>query len=784
MFFMPCFSDIHRFVATKARAVLKAQIKSLELMLLVLCFLPAVSAKESEPVYVDVRLQGAKVQGEHCSGGDWSLHWKGPVQVESGPLTDLLNSYTAFDTTQPGQTELSAVNFNVTPVECRGSQGEIQLRAITTAKTSNQVQLTVSLANNPALNSPAFVFSASDIGQCKITTKETSFDYDFIMAGINSSLYNSLSPALNITQQDLEQGFNKSYSFSGMVAGIAPLCMGSELQQGSVRIRYKSDDEDPAVTMDACLHLAKNERRVVTATGTPQGGHYSFSANPDQSFALSSQANQATVTGNTPGTANLQVEYQYKNKTASATVAGSVVELITINNGSALPKLGLYDAEGKSISSLYSFPLKLNPANGLVQMTLGKDSLASVINTSAQVQIQPVKTGKTVLQAKTMCGTNIGEPVPVEIVRCDDQVQQQLKQKQQEYKNRLDHIVRRITQTTADSEFNRAATEIADTTKELAIKTGETIIGTLSFGESQQVSFAAKNGIQLSEKIIVNAKQLEVAGTLYDSYNAVNDAQAAFNNPGDMTAQAKMYLGTAVLVAQNSAIALGKTYGETYLAAQKFGQDLGILAGVAEQLANLEPQHDQLIKEYLAIIDHTKQCAEEPVTIDEPKPLPREPETKPEPAPGDEPVDEQPVPDDDPTTEPPTEEEPPSEQPPVKTPPKKVYGLACRIQDLRAPQLAFQLRQLQTMVQQGAQQIVKAQAELSNWQNAINQMKAQSQADVATLKAELSRFKTAQETFLLKSAELGHQQLDYLMDTEECPEKLEVKFDQIRAHYN
>src|SRR5690606_16816046 len=137
-------------------------------------------------------------------------------------------------------------------------------------------------------------------------------------------------------------------------------------------------------------------------------------------------------------------------KSASASVAGSVVHLESINTGSALPKLGLYDANGKKSETLYRFPLQIKPADGFIQMTLEQDTLASVINTANQVQIQPITTGKTMLQAKTLCGTNIGEPIPLEIVRCDDEVQQELQRKKTELKQRIDNIIKRITGLTSD----------------------------------------------------------------------------------------------------------------------------------------------------------------------------------------------------------------------------------------------------------------------------------------------------------------------------------------------
>lgn len=736
---------------------------------------------EPEPVYANVNMEGLPYEGENCEGGDWSLNWKGPVHVESGPLADLLISYTAFDTSHPGQRPIPSVKFNSRKVVCRDNNGAVVMTATVNQKNSNKVQLTVSLTNNAAFNSPAFIFSADELGVCKINASGTSFEYPNVMASIHTGLLNSLSPALDITLEDLQKGFNKTYKFDGTVVGIAPMCMGGQLKNGTVNLRYKSGEEDPTVAMDACLHLAKGEVREVIAQGSPEGGTYHFISTPVEVFALNRQQNNtASIQGKKPGKGELTVEYTRNGKRASATVAGSVVELVNINGGNQIPKLGLYDVDGKKINTVYSFPLKLNPADSFVQMTLGNDTLASVINTTSNVQIQPVKLGKTIMQAKTLCGNNIGEPVPIEIVRCDDDVQQQLRTKKGEHKQRLDTIVKRITGLTGDSEFQRAGTEIADTTKDMAIKTGETIINTLTFGETQQIGFATKNGINLSKQIIVNGQRLEVAGTLWDSYNAINDAQAAFENPDDVTAQAKFYVGTAVLVAQNQAIALGKTYGEAYLTAEKFGKDLGIIAGVADQLAELEPQHDKLIKEYIHISDHLAFCEKSP-----PPPKPDEPKPQPsEPMPGEAteiPVEEMP-PQEIPVEEPVPEE---PKVPPVETdPPKKVYGLACRIQDLKAPGTAQHLRELKQLYLAQQQQLVAAQTNLQQWQTAIEKMQQANEGTREQRKTAFNSFKQAHENFLVNAGKHGHESLNFMMETEECPERLQIKLDQIRTRYN
>jgi hypothetical protein len=740
------------------------------------------SDEEPEPVYANVQMEGLTYEGENCEGGDWNLHWKGPVYVEDGLLADLLISYTAFDTSHSGQLAIPSVKFQSKKVTCRDDQGKVLMTANINQKNSNKIQLTVSLAENAAYNSPAFIFSADEMGSCTVNSSGTSFDYPSVMASIHTGMLNSISPALDITLDDLQKGFNKTYKFDGTVIGAAPMCMGSQLKSGSVNLRYKSGPEDPEVAFDACLHLAKDETKEVIAQGSPADGEYQFTSNPGDVLAITNQQGAtATIHGKTPGKGEVTVDYIFKGKTVSATIAGSLVELISINNGNEIPKLGIYDVEGKKIQTYYSFPLLLNPTDGFVQMTLTKDTIASVTNTSSNIQIQPVKTGKTLMQAKTLCGSNIGEPIALEIARCDDEVMEQLRTKKEEYKQRTDAIVKRITGLTGDSEFQRAADQISETTQNMAIKTGESIINTLSFGEAQQVKFAAQKGIHLSQQVVVNAQRLEVAGNLWDSYNAVGDATKAFSDPNDTKAQLQFYLGTAVLVAQNQAIALGKTYGEAYLAAEKFGQDLGLFVGVADQLAELEPQHSKLIKEYIQISDRLAYCEKTPPAQDDTQQPPPSSEPKPE-----EPATEieETYPEEIPVTETEEETSEPEETPPSEEQPKKTYGLACRIQDLKAPGTSQRLNELKQLHEAHMQSIAKAQAALGNWQNAIEKMKAANEGSDAQREAEFPQFEQAHDQFLIDSAKHGFDSLEFMQETDECPDRLQIKMDQVRAYYN
>lgn len=736
---------------------------------------------EPEPVYADVKMEGMPYEGENCEGGDWSVHWKGPVFVETGPLADLLISYTAFDTSHPGQRPIPAIKFTSKKVTCRDNVGNVVMTANVNKNNSSKVQLTVSLAQNAAFNSPAFIFSADEMGVCEVNANGTRFEYPNVMTSIHTGMLNGITPALDITLDDLQKGFNKTYQFDGTVIGIPPMCMGGQLKRGAVNLRYKSGAEDPQVALDACLHLAKNETRSATAQGSPEGGVYRFSSNPTDVLSIAhQQENVASLVGKTPGKGEVTVEYTHHGKSATATLAGSVVDLVNINNGSEIPKLGLFDVKGKKIETTYTFPLKLDPADGYVQMTLENDVLASVVNTSANIQIQPVKLGKTLMQAKTLCGTKIGSPIPIEIVRCDDDVQQQLRTKKEAHKQRLDTLVKRITGLTGDREFQRAADEISKTTQDMAIKTGESIINTLTFGEAKHVEFAAKNGIQLSKQVIVNARALEVTGTTWDLINLYGDIQDARQNSNDFQAIAKPAVGALVLLAQNQAIALGKTYGEAYLAAEKFGKDLGILAGVADQLAELEPQHDKLIREYIHISDHLAFCEKSPPPPkpEEPKPPQPEPPTKPE---TEIPVEELP-PQEIPVEEKPSEE--PKQPPKVEEPPKKVYGLACRIQDLKAPGTAQALRELKQLHLAHQQSLAKAKAQLADWQTALDHLRQANEGTEAQRVAGFLRFEQSYQQFLIGSAEQGTKSLEFMLETEECPERLEIKFDQVRTRYN
>lgn len=793
---------------------------------------PALAADEAPPVYVTIDVDGSGWSGEGCEGGEWNVGWSGPVAVEPGPLADLLISYTAFDTTQSNQLAIPPAKFDAKPVRCRDNHGNVVLRGNVETAASNDVHVNVSLADDDGAGSPAFRFSADELGTCRVSGAEFSSEQP-VMVSVDTRSLASLSPALQITLDDLRNGFDKSYRFDGAVIGAAPMCMGHEITRGTLRMRYRSGEDDPTVAFDACLHLAKNEVRDVSATGTPAGGAYRWSTSGPAFTVNGRGANAASVRGQAGGKGDVTVQYERSGRVASATVAGSVVDVVSVNGGSAIPKLGLFGTNGLRVPGTRDFPLKLDPVDGLVTMTVEDEAIASVVNTSSRVQLQPTKIGRTTMQAKTLCGTALGPKVPIEVVRCDDDVQRELRAQQQQLKARIDQLVKRITQLTASADFQEAATEIAQSTKDMAIKTGESIVGTLSFGGSKRIEIAARHGITFSKPVVLNQKRIEVVSTVWDIGDMLNDAGEAVGSPSDWQKVAKPLVSLAVKLSQNEAVALGKTYGEAYLAAEKFGKHLGTLAGVAEQLEQLEPQLDLAVKEYVRISTRLEYCerASTGTGTQQPGPQPPKPGEKPPvEIPIEEPV-EIPVPEE--PTPPPVEEPPP----PVQEPGKKVYGLACRVQDLRAPGVGQRLNALRQFVlaertapapsspsQPSAlasfttatidtalaraaelrtlrnfgrdldelkkiadahvKQLAGARTELQQWQGKIDRMQAALDTGDEQSRAAFADFRRARDEFVLDASERGWSSFETLMETDECRDRLEVKVDQVRVRYN
>jgi len=733
----------------------------------------AAAAQEIEPLRVQLELRGQPYASPGCEGGEWSLTWSGELPAETESIDDLLISYGAFDTTLGDERAIPPPKVSVTPIACRDDKGRVVMRT-SWSGSGGSVRGVVGLKHDPTVPSPFFSFDANDIGTCVLDSEAAH-----LVIEPNSLHFNqlgSLVPALDVTREELEKGFTKTFKVEGLIVTSATACMGTPLERGELIVSYKSDHRQPSIGLSGCVHLARGSSTTVTAAVQPPGGTVRFMADPAATLALQANGLSATVTGALPGRATLVGEYTYNGRTASATLPGSSVELVSVNGGAALPRLGIMGADGLPSSRVYRFPIETRPgdAGDLLVFTVEDEALASVVASGNTIGIQPVREGHTRIQAKTACGEPIGPPIEIEIATCDDDVRAGLSRRQQELARREQEIVRRITQLVADPEFQRAATEIKDTTITLATKTAELIAATLTVRDARAVKNGTGNALSL--------EQINTAQNLWSGAGIVNDAVAG----NDWSAT----ISAVALALDSAGISAAKAAVESGMAAQTLGQQLGLIAGVIEQLEMLEQQHDEVRRELYRITARLNRCDKlppPPVIDDTDVPLPPEsPEIDdadtplpPEPPVIDDsdiplpPLPPVPPPNDTLPTEPvPTPEEPPVI---VDPPDRPVTGGLC-VRRIDEPLRASDLERVRgaavefaTVMQRGREIIEGLRATLRAME-ATNALGSAEQA--AALRALAPQYNAGMNGFLALGEAARAQEVRFALCTERLPQLL------------
>lgn len=716
-------------------------------------------AVDIEPLHVDLRLEGMPFEGEGCEGGDWTLTWQGELAGETNNISDLLISYSSFDSTHESEPDLPAPRIQVKPITCRDKDGNISLRA-TMSGAADDVRGVVALKQDPGIPSPFFDFSVGNTGSCRITSQTFNQTLENTLMQVRAPLLATLVPELNITREELQKGFTRRFSIEGQLLTSSPLCMGTPLKRGEVTLSYKSNDKQPSIGLSGCAHLPRNVSTTVTAKVDPPGGSLKFTADPAATFGLQPQGTSVTVTGNAPGRATLKGEYTYNGKTATATLAGSSVELVSVNSGQALPKLGLLGVDGKPTSRVYTFPFQSNPgeAGDLLIFKAENEALASVIAQRSSVGIQPVREGRTRIQARTTCGHPVGSPFEVEIVTCDDDVRSELQRRQDELTRREKEIVKRITQLTADPEFQRAATEIKDNTINLAVKTSELIAATLTGSQATAVRNGTASGLSLT--------QIETAQNLWSVAGIINDGASGNANSAIVSTYA-LYLNSWSASALKAAIEAG-------LASQQLAQDLGTLAGVVEQLEDLEPRHDAIRRELYDVVRRANQCDKLPP----PPPLPprkdplppKPPRPQPTPRPVPPPVEIPPEVPPPPTSEPTPPTPPPVEQPPIIDPPNPVGGAALCVRRADEAMTTSSLQEVIRAANEYRTVSQRAQEVFENFKASLRQMEQAN--DEAQRAAAFEAFGPSYNAAMQSYFELGEASRKQEQRFELCTEAL------------
>ncbi|MGH8177970.1 MAG: hypothetical protein ACREV5_17085 [Steroidobacter sp.] len=645
-------------------------------------FAASACAAEIEPLHVQLSIQGGAFEGENCEGGEWSVSWRGELPAETNDITDLITSYSSFDTTNERNRVDPPAQVTTKPVICRDDDGAIVLQTSMGGGT-RAIRGVASLNDNPSVPSPFFDFAVEDAGTCRVKTPLMTQTFETSLLQIRAPNLSTLNPAFSVTREELEKGFTKRYTIEGPVVASAFMCMGTPVERGELIVSYKQDARRPTIGLAGCAHVERGASATVTAKVDPPGGSVRFTSEPASTLSLKPSAASVTVTGATPGRAKLTGEYTYNGKTATATLPASSIELISVNSGAAIPKLGLLGLNGRTSSKVYSFPIQSNPvdAGDLLIFTVENEALASVVTNRNSIGIQPVREGRTRIQAKTACGAPIGPPIDIEIATCDPEVRGEFVRLQEQLQRREQDIVRRITRLTADSEFQRAATEIKDNTINLAVKTSELIAATLTGSQAT----AVRNGTATAASL----RQIETAQNIWTVSGIITDARNGAINSAAVSTYA-LYLDSWSASALKAAIDSG-------LAAQQFGQDLGTLVGVAEQLEQLTTQHDEARRELYRVTDRLHRCDKlpPPPPLPPKKDPPRPPQPQPQPPEQELPTDPTPEPPPDPIETQPTPEQPPSPPGPVD-PPRRPGGASLCVREVDEPVESRQLRDVLT----------------------------------------------------------------------------------------
>lgn len=350
-----------------------------------------------------------------------------------------------------------------------------------------------------------------------------------------------------------------------------------------------TDKKEVKVALDGCTDLALGGNGAVVATTEPSGGALRFWAEPAVMLSVEPQGGKAELTGRNPGRTTINVEYTVGGKSASDSKSGSVVDLVSINGGNPLPRLGLYDISSGTEGGLYEFPIEVKPAGGGTLLSFDSP-IVSVIPRKDSIVIRPAHAGRAILQAKTACGQPVGPAVVVEVSECDERTTDarlnDLMARQQLLNQRMKQVASSVQSALNHPDFVTASNRIDATIWTMAKKASEVIVSTASI----------KNALAGQE-----ARGVEELNTVIDVVNTGTDL--VVGKTDDAAA------GTALIAGQTlggkgkvgwtaQGISYLKTWREAAEAADRLGGDLGSLYGTAEGVERARQSEDEIMDEF------------------------------------------------------------------------------------------------------------------------------------------------------------------------------------------
>ena len=344
--------------------------------------------------------------------------------------------------------------------------------------------------------------------------------------------------------------------------------LGGSLHIRAVLTSGAFDEKKADVTLVGCSELSTGEQGQVNATGKPEGGSYRFWSEPPGMLMIESEGSSATLTGSRPGRGTLYVEYTTPDGgRTEASRPASVVSINSYNGGDAIPPIPLYDVDGKKLSGKLTVPYSSQPdeAQELVDFVSGNPSVFTVVASADNLDIQVSKPGKGTIEARDNCGNTTGPTVEVEVVNCSDETKAKLAEETRIVTEAIKEQLKQLEDIINSKEYQKASGSFLESAANLTLKTSGLIFGMAAGAPG------ADQVVQATGKVFGSGS------ALLDLVRSESLSQAGVNS---------VKLGIELV----DATVLGVISGaqETYEAANKFGEDLGVIQGATMKISNAQ----------------------------------------------------------------------------------------------------------------------------------------------------------------------------------------------------
>ncbi len=391
------------------------------------------------------------------------------------------------------------------------------------------------------------------------------------------------SPPLILTRDDLETDFEKHWSWDMEYMGLGQFTNCPLLWTINMTLSSKPP-ERTKVSIAGCANILIGVSANLTATGEPKTeGTYSWSADPADVFSISGSGSTATITGKSAGHATIKVEYQPKRgKKIEATLPGSVVELLSVNGGADIPQIGLYDETGASRPPVQVPTVQDPPDGALLRFPVADRGVATVENLGTGLVIRGVREGVTTARGQTACGDQDEHTITIEVVPCDKETIQKLRDELEELKRQRDEILDEHQRRLKDPEFSRATKEVDKSLSKCLVKLLSIAASTLGAAEG------AVTGAMPSPQDPDN-----IADMLGDFYDATEKGTWE----GDWSLW-DMYWEYQFGFARKITLGIANDvyeYGEAWFAAH---DALAVMKKVVAELKELRKQYKEAAKKY------------------------------------------------------------------------------------------------------------------------------------------------------------------------------------------